>query len=117
MSSGSSACSRRRSCAATCSSRARLLVEVEVARRALLEPEPVVLRSLLQEVRRLLEHVIVLGGLRLLAGRVIAGHEVAMLVIPRLEVARLQMLAMLDRLRPQLVRFLPDPGLPPGLTV
>src|SRR4051812_34055403 len=33
-------------------------VEVEVARRLLLEPQPVVLRRLLQELRRLLEHVV-----------------------------------------------------------
>ena len=33
------------------------LIEVEVARRLLLEPEPVVLRGLLQEVRRVLEDV------------------------------------------------------------
>ena len=41
-------------------------VEVEVARRLLLEPEPVVLRRLLEEVRRVLEHVgvlVVLAGL------------------------------------------------------
>ena len=36
------------------------LVEVEVARRLLLEPEPVVLRSLLEEVRRVLQDVFVL---------------------------------------------------------
>src|SRR5687768_10794716 len=33
------------------------LVEVEVPRRLLLEPEPVVLRRLLEEVRCVLEHV------------------------------------------------------------
>src|ERR687896_1451342 len=33
------------------------LVEVEVPRRLLLEPEPVVLRRLLEEVGRVLEHV------------------------------------------------------------
>ena len=37
-------------------------VEVEVLRRALLEPEPVVLRRVLQELRCLLEHVLVLAG-------------------------------------------------------
>src|SRR4051794_32100758 len=45
--------------------------EIEVARRALLEPEPVVLRGLLQELRRLLEDVlglVVVLGLRLGAG-------------------------------------------------
>src|SRR4051794_11204315 len=48
-----------------------LLVEVEVPWRALLEPEPVVLRGLLQEVRRLLQQV-----LALLVGRhVIAGRD------------------------------------------
>ena len=35
--------------------------EVEVARRLLLEPEPVVLRRLLEELRRLLEHVLAVG--------------------------------------------------------
>ena len=35
------------------------VVEVEVARRLLLEPEPVVLRRVLEEVGRLLEHVLV----------------------------------------------------------
>jgi hypothetical protein len=35
-----------------------LLVEVEIARRALLEPEPVLLRRVAQEVRGLLEHVL-----------------------------------------------------------
>src|SRR5215218_6343888 len=51
---------------------ARLLVPVEVARRLLLEPQAVVLRRLLEEVRRLLEHVVAWtrlgrrrGGLRL----------------------------------------------------
>src|SRR5215211_6669384 len=37
------------------------LIEVEVARRLLLEPEPVVLRRLLEEVRRVLEEVGVVG--------------------------------------------------------
>src|SRR4051794_27862390 len=41
--------------------RGALLVEVEVARGALLEPEPVVLRRLLEELRRLLEDVLTLG--------------------------------------------------------
>ena len=36
------------------------LVEIEVAWRLLLEPEPVVLRSLLEEVRRVLQNVFVL---------------------------------------------------------
>src|SRR3954453_2460619 len=36
----------------------RLLIEVEVARRLLLEPEAVVLGRLLEELRRLLEHVL-----------------------------------------------------------
>ena len=40
--------------------RGALLVPVEVARRRLLEPQPVVLGRLLEEVRRLLQHV--LGG-------------------------------------------------------
>ena len=39
-----------------------LLVEVEVPRRLLLEPEPVVLRRLLEELRRLLEHVLARPG-------------------------------------------------------
>src|SRR4051812_50077234 len=38
-----------------------LLVPVEVARRLLLEPEPVVLGRLLQELRRLLEDVLAVG--------------------------------------------------------
>ena len=37
---------------------ARLLVEVEVARRALLEPEPLLLGRVAQELGRLLEHVL-----------------------------------------------------------
>ena len=37
----------------------RLAVEVEVARRALLEPEPVVIRRVLEELGRLLQHVLV----------------------------------------------------------
>src|SRR3954469_16620550 len=41
-----------------------LLVEVEAARRLLLEPEPVVLRRLLEELRRLLEDVLVPRCLR-----------------------------------------------------
>src|SRR4051812_35734106 len=45
-------------CPGWASSGARLIVEVEVARRLLLEPEPVVLRRLLEEVGRLLEHVL-----------------------------------------------------------
>ena len=45
-----------------------LLVPVEVARRALLEPQPVVLGRLLEEVRRVLQHV--LGGLLALLARV-----------------------------------------------
>src|SRR5215217_6542253 len=41
------------------------LVEVEVARRLLLEPEPVVLRGVLKEVGRVLEDVLVPGvGIR-----------------------------------------------------
>src|SRR5947209_1299527 len=40
-----------------------LVVEVEVARGALLEPEPVVVRRVLEEVRRLLEHVLAPSGL------------------------------------------------------
>src|SRR5690349_25175358 len=40
-----------------------LLVPVEVARRLLLEPQAVVLRRLLEEVGRLLEHVLALGRL------------------------------------------------------
>src|SRR4051794_30577157 len=46
------------------------VVEVEVARRALLEPEPIVLRRLLEELRRALEDVAVLVelGLRLRLG-------------------------------------------------
>src|SRR3954470_6842722 len=44
-------------------------VEVEVARRLLLEPEAVVLRRLLEEVRRLLERVLL--GLRLGLGLVV----------------------------------------------
>src|SRR3954449_7522532 len=43
-----------------------LLVEIEVARRLLLEPETVVLRRLLQEVRGLLEHVLLVLELRIL---------------------------------------------------
>src|SRR5579871_6863724 len=38
--------------------RAALTVEVEVARRALLEPQSVMVRRVLEEVGRLLEHVI-----------------------------------------------------------
>jgi hypothetical protein len=38
---------------------AGLIVEVEVARRALLEPQPVVLRRVLQELGRLLENVVI----------------------------------------------------------
>src|SRR4051812_50172126 len=38
-----------------------LLVPVEVARRLLLEPQAVVLRGLLGELGRLLEHVLALG--------------------------------------------------------
>src|SRR6202022_965319 len=41
-----------------------LLVEVEVLRRALLEPQAVVLGRLLEELGRLLEHVVVLAGIR-----------------------------------------------------
>ena len=43
-----------------------LAVEVEVARRPLLEPEPVVIRRVLEKLGRLLEHVvsIPLRGLR-----------------------------------------------------
>src|SRR4051812_29399863 len=48
-----------------------LLVEVEVARRALLEPQPVVLRRLLQEVRRLLQQVL---GVRI-RGDVVARRD------------------------------------------
>ncbi len=40
-------------------------VEVEVPRWALLKPQPVVLGRILQEVRRLFEHVLRLCGLRL----------------------------------------------------
>src|SRR5260370_26383301 len=40
--------------------RGGLLVEVEVAWRTLLEPEPVVVRRVLQELRRLLDHVVFL---------------------------------------------------------
>src|SRR3954452_18619021 len=48
------------------------VVEVEVARRALLEPEPIVLRRLLEELRRALEDVAVLGlGLRRCVGVVL----------------------------------------------
>src|SRR5690606_23120216 len=56
------------------------VVEVEVARRALLEPEPVVLGRVLEEVRRLLEDV-VLGGsvgerlLRLVGPRLLLGRR------------------------------------------
>src|ERR1700745_1015180 len=39
----------------------QLLVEVEVARRALLKPEPVLLRGLAQEVGRLFEDVLGCG--------------------------------------------------------
>ena len=39
----------------------RSAVEVEVARRPLLEPQPVVIRRVLEELRRLLEHVFALG--------------------------------------------------------
>src|SRR5680860_455168 len=38
------------------------VVEVEVARRLLLEPEAIVLRGLLQELGRVLEHVLAVGG-------------------------------------------------------
>src|SRR5215217_4636018 len=56
-----------------------LLVPVEVARGLLLEPEPVVLRRLLQEVRRLLEDV--LFGLR--GRRLIVDLEPRVLVVAR----------------------------------
>src|SRR5687767_8048177 len=46
----------------------RSLVEVEVARRALLEPQAVVVGRLLEKLRRLLEHVL---------GLVVRGHDVA----------------------------------------
>jgi hypothetical protein len=49
--------------AATYLAAGRALVEIEVAGRLLLEPETVVLRRLLEEVRRVLEHVAV-GALR-----------------------------------------------------
>src|SRR3954447_17074274 len=42
-----------------------LLAEIEVARRLLLEPEPIVLRRVLKELRRLLQHVLVLTRLAL----------------------------------------------------
>src|SRR4051794_38847941 len=69
----------------------RSLVEVEVARRPLLEPEPVVFRRLLQEVRRLLQKVlgVLVGGdvvhrpapLRVLG---VGGRELARVVHARL---------------------------------
>ena len=45
-------------------------LEVEVSRGLLLEPEPVVLRRLLEELGRLLQHVLALGLL-------VGGHDVA----------------------------------------
>ena len=48
------------------------LVEVEVLRRALLEPQAVVVGRVLQELRRLLEHVVALDLLELVLGRVAA---------------------------------------------
>src|SRR5580692_10999959 len=41
-------------------------VEVEVLRRLLLEPQPIVVRRVLQELRRLLEHVFSLRAVVLL---------------------------------------------------
>src|SRR4051794_29194751 len=57
-------CIRYRPCAAAFESKVHGLdtcsiVEIEVPRGLLLEPEPVVLRRLLKEVGRLLEHVVV----------------------------------------------------------
>src|SRR5579884_4430212 len=42
--------------------RVALAVEVEVARGALLKPETVVIRRVLEEVRRLLQHVLAFGN-------------------------------------------------------
>src|SRR3954451_1726382 len=55
-------------------------VEVEVARGALLEPEPVVLRRLLEEVGRLLEQVLTVG--------LVVGRDDVGLVRGRLRVGR-----------------------------
>src|SRR3954451_18351492 len=63
-----------------------LLVPVEVARRLLLEPQTVVLGRLLEEVRRLLEHVLLALGLGLLATcleRLLGRHLVGLVVEPR----------------------------------
>ncbi len=56
-------------------------VEVKVARRALLEPEPVMLRRVLEELRCLLEHVL---GLGLVFGRIVGGGRRGSLVDARL---------------------------------
>src|SRR3954469_16846107 len=64
---------------------ARLIVEVEVARRLLLEPQAVVLGRLLEEVGRLLEHVLLLArARRLRLQRLLGGDLVAVLVEPRI---------------------------------
>ena len=62
-----------------------LLVPVEVARRLLLEPQAVVLGRLLEEVRGLLQHVL-LAGLRIFAARLerlLGGDLVGLVVEPR----------------------------------
>src|SRR5690242_4165144 len=59
----------------------RLTVPVEVARRLLLEPEPVVLRRLLQELGSLLEDVLRAGVLGRLRRRRLRGRR--LLLEPR----------------------------------
>src|SRR3954464_5724241 len=61
---------------------APLLVPVEVARRLLLEPQAVVLGRLLEEVRRLLEHVVIAAARRLQG--LVGGDLVAVLLQPRI---------------------------------
>ena len=62
--------------------RAGSVVEVEVLRGLLLEPEVVVLGRVLEEVRRVLEHVLVLGLARLWPslGLLVLGVVVAVLL-------------------------------------
>src|SRR5437868_13131961 len=61
------------------SSRPGLLPEVEVARRLLLEPEAVVLRRVLEELRGLLEHVLVFALALGADGRVLRRHRLVRL--------------------------------------
>src|SRR3954447_17832892 len=81
-----SAVRRRRSSAparTSVRSPGRLFVPVEVARRLLLEPQAVVLRGLLEELGRLLEHVLLGAARRRRRERLVGGDLVAVLVEPR----------------------------------